>query len=174
MPSLGALLYARTIPREGCQTGYLDTAVVYDALPADMWVRVEGLEVLHSLGPIQKRINEAADVDSAAAPDAEPHFDPVIHPLVHRHPETGRRALNISPTSAQSIVGLPGEGSDALLRELFEFATQRHFTYFHSWRIGDLIVWDNWRTMHVVTGHKRRYTRVMHRTTLRGGVPLCA
>jgi taurine dioxygenase len=39
-------------------------------------------------------------------------------------------------------------------------------------RLGDLIVWDNWRTMHIATGHKRRYARVMHRTTLHGGVAL--
>ncbi len=173
-PCRGALLYARIIPPEGGQTGYVDTAKIYDLLPAAMKDRIEGLEVLHALGPIQKAVNEAGDVDYAADPNAAQEFEPVIHPLVHRHPETGRRALNISTASAQSIVGLPARESDALLRELLDFATQTRFSYFHSWRLGDLIVWDNWRTMHIATGHKRRHVRVMHRTTLHGGVALSA
>ena len=173
-PCRGALLYPRRVVPDGGQTGFLDTASVYDALPTAMKDRIEGLEVLHALGPIQEVINRAAEVDYAAEPEAAPQFAPVVHPLVHRLPETGRKALNLSTTTAQSIIGLPEEESRTLLRELTEFATQRHFTYFHSWRLGELIVWDNWRTMHIVTGFKRRHPRLMHRTTLRGGAALCA
>jgi taurine dioxygenase len=173
-PSRGALLYARTIPPEGGQTGFIDLANVYDALPDAMKRRIEGLSVVHSLGPLQQSIHQAAATDYARDPSTVPDFEPVVHPLVHRHPETGRRVLDISPAFAQSIVGLAEEESTELLRELREFATQRRFSYFHPWQVGDLIVWDNWRTMHVATGHKRRHRRIMHRTTLRGGMALSA
>ena len=103
-----------------------------------------------------------------------PEFAEVIHPPVHRHPETSRSVLNISPAFTQRIVGLSPEESDALLDELRNFATQRRFTHFHSWRVGDLVAGDNWRTMHVAKGHQRRFSRVMHRTTLHGGERLSA
>ena len=173
-PSRGALLYARTVPPEGGQTGFVDLAKVYDALSDECKRRIEGLSVVHSLGPLQQSIRQAAETDYAQDMSSVPDFQPVVHPLVHRHPETGRRVLDISPAFAQSIVGLAEEESASLLRELRDFATQRRFSYFHPWQVGDLIVWDNWRTMHVATGHKRRHRRVMHRTTLRGGLALSA
>jgi taurine dioxygenase len=169
LPTRGSLLYARTIPPEGGKTGWVDTAAVYDALPETTKKRIAGLQLIHSLGPLQQAINKAAETDYAADPDEVPEFEEVVHPLVHRHPETGRGVLDISPAFAQRIVGLSEEESEALLRELGDFATQPRFRYLHAWQVGDLVVWDNWRTMHVATGHKRRHRRVMHRTQLRGG-----
>ncbi|MEZ4330872.1 MAG: TauD/TfdA family dioxygenase [Myxococcota bacterium] len=174
LPSRGALLLARTVPPEGGQTGWIDLAAVYDALSDAMKRRIEGLEVVHGLGPLQQAINRAAETDYAGDTASVPQFEAVTHPLVHRHPETGRRVLDISPAFTQSIVGWSEDRGRALLDELRVFATQRRFTYFHTWQPGDLVVWDNWRTMHVATGHARRYRRVMHRTTLRGGVALAA
>lgn len=88
---------------------------------------------------------------------------------MHRHPESGRSVLNISPLFGRSIVGLSPVEGDALLEQLRDFATQDRFAYFHEWQVGDLLTWDNWRTQHNATGHKKKYARRMHRTTLRGG-----
>jgi len=173
-PLRAALLYARVIPPEGGQTGWIDMAAVYDALPEETKRRIEGLELAQSLARLQQAIDAAAEADYAANASEAPRFEPVVQPLVHRHPETGRRVLDLSPAFAQSIVGMPAEESAALLRELTAFATQPRFVYMHEWRLGDLVAWDNWRTMHVATGHKRQYRRVMHRTQVRGGVRLSA
>lgn len=174
LPSRGALLYARVVPPEGGQTGWIDTAAVYDALPESTRQKLEGLMVFHSLAKVQQAIDDAKTGEYEGGPDNTPEFPPAEHPIVHRHPETGRRALNVCPAFAQRIVGLPDDEADALLRELQEFATQDRFVYFHDWRVGDLVVWDNWRTMHLATGHPRRFERLMHRTTLRGGERLVA
>ena len=120
---------------------------------------------------IQQEIKEAVDPEDEAG---TPEFKPVTHPLVHRHPESGRKVLNISPGFTQSVVGMPEAEGNALLDELRAFATQERFTYFHDWEVGDLVIWDNWRTMHIATGHKKKYARRMHRTTLRGGTRLDA
>lgn len=172
IPSRGALLYARVVPEEGGQTGWIDTAVVFDSLAESTKERIAGLDAVHSLGPLQQTIKGAKIQEYGS--EAFPEFAEVVHPLVHRHPETGRRVLNISPAFLQRIVGLSSEESDALIDDLRTFATQPRFTYFHSWQVGDLIVWDNWRTTHVAKGHKRRFRRVMHRTTLHGGERLSA
>jgi taurine dioxygenase len=174
LPTRGSLLYARTVPPEGGKTGWIDTAAVHTALPETTKQRIAGLQVIHSLGPLQQAINQAAETDYAADSDSVPEFQEVVHPLAHRHPESGREVLDISPAFAQRIVGLPEDESAALLRELRDFATQPRFRYLHEWQVGDLVVWDNWRTMHVATGHKRRHRRVMHRTQLRGGALLAA
>jgi taurine dioxygenase len=174
LPSRGALLYARVVPDEGGQTGWVDTAAVYDALPESTKQRIAGLDAVHGLGPLQQAIQDAKTPEDGSDSEDLPEFAEVVHPLVHRHPETGRRALNVSPAFMQRIVGLSPEESQALLEELTAFATQPRFTYFHSWQAGDLIAWDNWRTMHVATGHERRFRRVMHRTTLHGGERLSA
>lgn len=168
LPSRGALLYARTVPPEGGETGYVDTAAVYDGLPEELKRRIAGLRAVHSLGPLQQQVRQAYPGD------ASPAFAPASHPLVHRHPESGRHVLNISPAFVRSIEGLGEEEGAALLDELRRFATQDRFVYLHRWRVGDLVVWDNWRTMHLAAGHKKKHARLMHRTTLRGGVALRA
>lgn len=170
LPSRGALLYARIVPPEGGETGYIDAAAVYDALPDGTKRRIEGLRAVHSLGSYQGQVERSVAGKAGKAPP--PAFEEVTHPLVHRHPESGRRVLNVSPAFTRSIEGLSEAESAVLLEELRAFATQDRFAYFHPWRPGDLVIWDNWRTMHTATGHKKKYARLMHRTTLRGGVAL--
>lgn len=159
-PSRGALLYARVVPEEGGRTGWIDTAHVYDELSETMKHRIEGLRVVHSFASSRA----AAKKNGVELPE----FPDVIHPLVYEHPENGRKVLNISPNFAQSIVDMPGETGDSLLAELKAFATQDQFAYVHDWAVGDLVVWDNRRTMHRAFGYKKKFQRVMHRTTLKG------
>lgn len=98
-----------------------------------------------------------------------PHFEQVVHPLVHEHPESGRKVLNVSPALIQSIEGPSGEESRALIRALITCAIDDRFVYLHPWEEGELIAWDNWRTMHLATGHRKKPARRMHRTTLAPG-----
>jgi taurine dioxygenase len=168
-PSRGALLLARVVPPERGDTGYIDTAAVYDALPDSMRRRIEGLRAVHSLGPIQEQLRLATRMGADTEGGEAPTFQPVTHPLVQVHPESGRKVLNISPTFIRSIEGMQASESEALLDELKAFATQEHFAYYHHWAVGDLVIWDNRRTMHTATGHRKMHARCMHRTTLDGG-----
>lgn len=168
-PSRGSILLARVVPPELGLTGYIDTARVYDALPDDLRARIEGRSAVHSLGPIQDMLKSAARADDEMEGGDAPAFEKVVHPLVHEHPESGRKVLNVSPAFIQSIEGLSEDESRALVDELVAFATQDRFAYLHKWEVGDLIFWDNWRTMHRATGHKKKHGRRMHRTTLAAG-----
>ena len=173
-PSRGSLLYAVDVPAEGGDTGFIDTARVYAAMPEGLRRRIEGLEVVHSLGQSTEAQLKKTAEELAKPADAAPMFPEVVHPIVHQHPVSGQSVLNISPMFARSIVGYSEPDSRALLAELTDFATQDRFTYFHRWSVGDLVIWDNWRTMHIATGHPKRYRRRMLRTTIHGGVPLIA
>lgn len=168
-PSRGSLLLARSVPPELGLTGYVDTAAVYDALPESLRDRIEGRRAVHALGPIQEALKSAARANAETEGGDAPGFEQVTHPLVHEHPETGRKVLNISPAFVRRIEGLSEPESQALIEELVAFATQDRFVYMHRWEVGDLIAWDNWRTMHLATGHKKKHARRMHRTTLAPG-----
>jgi len=74
--------------------------------------------------------------------------------------------LNISPAFARRILGLPEAEADNLLKKLVSHATAPERAYVHTWRVGDIVIWDNWRTMHMAAGCKAKYRRLMHRTTL--------
>ena len=140
-PSRGSLLLARVVPPELGRTGFIDTAAVYDALPEDLRARIEGRRGIHSLGPIQEALKSAAQADDEMEGGEAPAFEQVVHPLVHAHPESGRRVLNVSPAFIQRIEGLPEEESRGLLDELIAFATQDRFVYLHQWEVGDLLIW---------------------------------
>ena len=163
-PNIAAVLHAMAVPPKGGQTGFIDAAAAYDALPSDLREEIEGLEVRHDFGEeIGKQL--AAIKDDETCDLGTISFDPVVHPLVSVHSETGRKSLNISPLFAREVVQQTPSSKD-LLERLTAFATQPEFCYLHNWEVGDTIVWDNRRTLHSAPGYDRRHTRIMYRTTL--------
>lgn len=165
-PPRGALLRAVTIPPEGGQTGFIDTAAVFDALPASEQDRLEPLEAIHDLARAQRLLG--LDMESEQTRAVARRFPPVAQRLVLHDPATGRRCLNVSPFFSEAILGLPEAEGLALLRKLTDFATQARFVYWHDWQPDDLVIWNNYRTLHAAAGHKQKHTRTLHRATLKG------
>jgi taurine dioxygenase len=138
----------------GGDTEFANTARAYDALPTVMKRRIAGLRV----------------VFRPAFDDSRPAVD---HPLLRTHPETGQKALYLGNHSTH-ILGMPEAEGRALLGELLAHATQPQFVYRHRWRAGDLVMWDNRCLLHrlVVDDSMARYRRIMHRSVVRGTVPV--
>lgn len=167
--STWSLLHARIVPPSGGETYFADTRAAYDALPAPMKAKIENLVAEHSIW--HSRGQRGGYVPSEDERLARP---PAQHPLVRRHPGSGRRALFIA-SHASHIVGWPiGEGR-ALLDELMAFATQPRFVYVHKWHVGDLVIWDNRCTLHRASPFASdEHVRELHRTTIvdtRGDAP---
>ena len=90
------------------------------------------------------------------------------------HPKTGRKSRFIGDVSAGTIIGMPEQDGDELLRELRDFATQPRFVYRHHWSAGDAILWDNRSTIHAATAFDAsKYERLMHRTTIMDDIAPC-
>jgi taurine dioxygenase len=157
-PNRGALLRAVKIPEEDGRTGWIDTSDVYRRLPTDIKTRIQGLRIVHSYALTHSRQSMVGGIPNI--------FPDVIHPLVYVHPETDLPVLNISASSAKRIIGLPEDEAAELLDYLVAFSTDEDYAYVHSWQADDVVLWDNWRTMHRAYGHQKRYPRLMHRTTL--------
>lgn len=99
-------------------------------------------------------------------------FPPVVHPMVYVQPETGRKVLNVSPTSAIGIYEMQNSAGDALLEEVLSYAINPALAYWHDWTENDLVLWDNWRTLHCTEGVPEDCVREMQRTTIAGDYAL--
>jgi alpha-ketoglutarate-dependent 2,4-dichlorophenoxyacetate dioxygenase len=156
-----SLLHARVVPPSGGDTYFADTRAAYDALPEAMKTTLEGLVAEHSIW--HSRGQRGGYVPTEAERAARP---PAHHPLVRRHPGSGRNALFIA-SHASHIVGWPVDEGRALLDELIAFATDERFVYAHTWRVGDLVIWDNRCTLHRATPFPSNdHKREMRRTTI--------
>ena len=156
-----SMLHARVIPPDGADTEFVDTRAIYDALPDRMKSRIESAVAEHSIWHSRAKLGGYTPTDEERA--SRP---PARHPLVRRHPGSGRKALYIA-SHASHIIGWPVEEGRALLEQLIEFATQPQFIYAHKWRVGDLVIWDNRCTLHRATPYQStQYVRDLRRTTI--------
>jgi len=86
-------------------------------------------------------------------------------PAVTNHPVTGRPILFVNPMHTHGFDGMERKAAWALIEELAAHATQERFVYYHSWRVGDLLIWDERATMHRGAGdYHPEERRVMLRT----------
>ena len=86
-------------------------------------------------------------------------------PAVVHHPVTGRPILFVNPLHTHGFQGMAKEEACKLIEELAEHSTQDRFVYYHAWRVGDLLMWDERATMHRGAGDYRPdERRVMLRT----------
>ncbi len=165
-PAKATILNAIEIPDAGGHTLLMNTASAYAALSDDMKARLDGLRVLniydYDTNPTIKGDGIRADA---------PQFE---HPVVIRHPETGEQALFVSRLMSDHITGMERADSDALLSELFDHMEQPQFIYEHSWRPGDLLMWDNFASQHARTDFDAGQSRILRRVAVAGPRPEAA
>ena len=163
-PPKASALYALEVPADGGDTSFCSMYAAWDGLPRAMQRRVEALRVKHD-----GTYNSGGYVRQGVAPTVDPRTAPgTVHPLVYVHPETGRRALYLGRRRNAYIEGLPLDESDALLDEIWAWATRDSFTWRHRWHAGDLVLLDNRCTMHRRDAFDPAARRVMHRTQIKG------
>ena len=162
VPAKYSILHARSIPSRGGNTEFADMRTAYDALDDETKAQIEELICEHSQMYSRQQIGFFEFTAEERA-----RFAPVRQRLVRMHPSTGRKSLYLS-SHAGGIVGWPVPEARCFLRDLIEHATQREFVYAHRWRVGDLVMWDNRRTMHRARPFPAHEPRDMRRTTLVG------
>ncbi len=174
VPPAGSLLMAVIVPTAGGgETWFNNQYQAFDELPSDLKAAVKGREQVHD----DSRDSAGLPRDRRAQPRTPQEVCGARHPLVRRHPVTGRSALYlgrrcVSPSSY--IVGMTPGDSDALLDALWAHATQARYAWRHQWRRGDIVLWDNRACMHYRATVDASQARVMHRTMVRGEVPVGA
>ena len=166
LPSIGSLLHGIEISRTGGITQFINMYMVYDELPEPLRRQVEGRKARHDFAMLSRLTG--APAPSGAERAAVP---PVWHPMVRRHPESGRKSLFISSIYNDMIEGMGEDESRRLIEDLSAFAAQPKYMYRHVWEPHDVLMWDNRCTVHAVTPYDPHERRVMHRTTIVGNEP---
>ncbi len=172
LPSLGSLLHSKEWPAEGGDTLFVNMVAAYEALPADLKARIDGLSAEHSyLARNLKQQKLNGELRPGLTAEQAARVPPVVHPVVRVHPESGKRALFVSEGFTTHILGLPEEESDALLAQLYAHSTAPQFQYRHKWQPNDMVFWDNRQTLHLATGCPPDLRRTLYRTTVQGDAP---
>ena len=156
-----AMLHALEVPETKGGTMFADMCAAYDGLPAAMKERLQELVGLHgrSNGPAGEKLYG----DDKGK--TEKVYTELERPAVIGHPVTGRPILFVNPMHVHGFVGMERDAAWALIEELAEHSVQDRFVYYHSWRVGDLLMWDERRTMHRGAGdYHPAERRVMLRT----------
>jgi taurine dioxygenase len=180
----GGILRAITLPSAGGETGFIDRIEAYETLPDDLKSQIENLRIVYKLridfsaqrysSPVALKLVRSSKriKDVTARQDVD--FPPVVHPVVYRQPETGRKVLNVSPTFAEYILGMDNEEGHALLQRLVNHVADIRRAVYHKWAADEMVLWDNWRTLHSCKGVAPDDTREMQRTTISGDYALGA
>lgn len=158
-PGRYSLLSARVLPPIGADTEFADMRAAYDTLPQEMKDQLAGLRVHHSIAHSRQVLGfDFSQSEQEALKGA-------IHPLIRTLPHTHRKSLYVA-SHASKIIDWPVPEGRLLLRELMEHATQPEFVYRHTWRTGDLVIWDNRATMHRARPFDdQKYRRELRRVT---------
>jgi alpha-ketoglutarate-dependent taurine dioxygenase len=163
-PPKASMLYAIEIPPLGGNTSFCSMYAAWDTLAVSLQQRCIGLQIKHD-----GTYNSGGYLRDGVTATDDPRSSPgAVHPLVCRHPESGRQCLYLGRRRNAYLVGMSLEESEALLDALWAHVDDPALAWTHAWRVGDLVMWDNRCTMHKREPFDSGSRRIMHRTQIKG------
>jgi taurine dioxygenase len=174
-PSRCSLLYALEIPQQPGQslgdTLFASTTAAFDTLPADLKQRLAGKRAINSYRyTYERKVSEFDRTPLAAEGRTAP--PDIEHPVIRTHPDTGKPCIFVNEGYTTRILDMPEDESRRTLDLLFDHLQQPAHVYRHSWRLNDLLLWDNCATQHkAVFDYALPLRRRMERVTIRGSLP---
>lgn len=168
VPAMGSILVARVLPPAGGDTLFAHMGAAYDSLADDLKAEIEALEAFHTADHIYASDGAYAQTDMGGDLRGQGVTTGATHPVVIRHPVTGRRLLYVNPAFTVNIVGKSGAESRPLLDRLFAAAMDPAHQCRVAWEPGSVAIWDNRTTWHYAMNDYHGHAREMHRITLSG------
>lgn len=175
-PPGGSLLQAVELPPVGGDTLWADQVTAWETLPDDLRRQVAGRRAIQTGAPygITRAPTEATS-RSIRITRGDPEADRErAHPVVRRHPISGKAALFVNPIYTTRLEGLSEAESTPILARLYAHMTRPEFCCRHRWRPGDLVIWDNRATLHFAVNDYDGHRRLLWRTTFEGEAPIPA
>ena len=171
-PAMGSILYAHEVPELGGDTLFASMYQAFETLSDGLKRTLEGLDAWHSSRHVFGEVPPPEDSDiGERIGNPELATQDALHPVVIRHPETGRQALYVNPGFTVRFDGWSDAESAPLLAYLYQHAARPEHTCRFQWRQGSIAFWDNRATWHWALNDYAGQRRLMHRITLEG-VPL--
>jgi taurine dioxygenase len=173
VPASVTMLYAVEAPALGGETLFADMVAAWNALPEAERAALRGLQVRHMVIGGKAMGGEKIGGnrhDEEVRRQREKEMP--LHPLVRRHPLAGHEALYAISGSACGIEGMGAAEGEALLARLKAHATQPRFVQACKARVGDILLWDNFSTLHSATpleySDEDGKRRLLYRISTRG------
>jgi len=171
IPAMGSILYAREVPTLGGDTLFSSMYAACEALSEAMKNTLLGLRAEHSSRHV---FGESAlddrDTDDLGGRyrNAAAATQDAVHPVIIRHPLSGRPALYVNADFTLKFEGWTKDESQPLLNFLYQHARQNEFTCRFQWQKGSMAIWDNRATQHYAMNDYQGELRLMHRITIEG------
>ena len=166
-----SILYAREVPPVGGDTLYASTCAAYEALSDGMKQMLNDLRAEHSsrhaFGEIAYVDTDMNDLNNRLG-NAEAATQDSVHPVIIRHPLSGRPSIYVNGDFTVKFVGWTQEESQPLLDFLYAHISRPEFCYRFQWRQGSIAIWDNRATHHNAINDYHGHKRLMHRITIDG------
>ena len=163
-PAMCSILSAQQLPPFGGDTHFASMAAACDAMSAGLRKILQGLQAWHS-------DSSFSDSNVGLEKRLDAFRDPVLHPTIIKHPDTGVACVYVNGDFTTQFEGWSREESAPLLSYLYAFVTQPIFTVRVAWTHGMVVIWDNRLVQHYATADYSGHARLMHRITVEG-VPL--
>ena len=134
-PPLGSILRAVTLPPNGGDTNWADLELAFASLSAPVQRLAEQLDAEHDGSRdfgyylAQRRAGQGSQWEG----ETFTALEPVTHPVVRVHPETGRKSLFVNPGFTTRIVGVSDAESRHLLDLFFAHITKPEHIVRHRW-----------------------------------------
>ncbi len=168
IPAMGSILVARVLPPSGGDTLFAHMGAAYDALPDDLKEEVADLRAYHTADHVYAPDGAYAQTDMASELRGQEMKTGATHPVVIRHPQSGRRLLYVNPSFTIHFEGRTRAESLPLLQRLYDAAMDDANQCRVVWESGTVAIWDNRATWHNALNDYPGYAREMHRITLSG------
>ncbi|MGA0813964.1 MAG: TauD/TfdA dioxygenase family protein [Ilumatobacteraceae bacterium] len=165
-PSMGAVLRAVKVPECGGDTLFSDMYAAYEGLPESVRDRIESLDAEHDF---VKAFGRQVPDDMKA--DMRAKYPLVIHPLVARHPETGRQHLFNNPIFMNRVLGVSPEESAELMTLLWRESSNVEYQCRFQWEDDSVAFWDNRACQHYASSDYWPEIRIMERASIIGTRP---
>ncbi len=167
-PPLGSILHAKVVPEGKGDTMFCNMYAAWESLSDGMRDMLDGMKAWHDGAATMARNNNEQN-DGLEIREVPP---PHLHPVARTHPETGRKALFVNPHFVTHFEDMTAAESRPLIDFLEKHSGRHENIYRHSWRAGDVLMWDNRAAMHyAVLDYTPEDRRLMHRTTAAGDTP---
>ncbi|MDH3632171.1 MAG: TauD/TfdA family dioxygenase [Gammaproteobacteria bacterium] len=171
VPAMGSILYAREVPTVGGDTLFASMYAAYDALSDGLKQMLSTMNAEHSsrhvFGEVAYGDRDLDDLGSRLG-NTDAATQDSIHPVIIRHPLSGRPALYVNGDFTVKFENWTQEESQPLLDYLYAHARQNEFTCRFHWQQGSMAIWDNRATHHCALNDYHGERRLMHRITIDG------
>lgn len=159
VPPMGSILYLHTVPPNGGgDTMFASMYAAYDALSPRMKAYLGGLTATH-------------DGRLGYETTASNKLPISVHPLITKHPETGRKLIYFTGAVVSKINELPELESKAVIAFLTEHCAHPNFQVRFRWRPHSIAFWDNRCAHHRAIWDYHPHTRSGYRIQIRGTAP---